>query len=315
MKFLSYRSRHCGFNQWATNSRIVHAVADTMEGPYTVTDVPVGVWAHNPAVVRGPNGEWIMTYVANDTADQYAATCRDGRIVVNSTLDGGRIFERNYMSVAHDPAGPWSTPVRIDDVFDATVAPFVMKGVGNHNTNLIMSIAKDGSMVGLWRRCCTPGPKYRPPGGGGGASVIFGVRASNWSDTTTWVANATAIFPQLKANGFEDPHIWADPRRKNVYHAVFHDMVGGWHQPEFPNIQVGAHAYSADSGRSWVPTGIAYNLTVAMTDGSSRTFVQRERPHIVVDPQTGQPIALTNGVTYSLAETLPTCTIVQPIAH
>ena len=89
-------------------------------------------------------------------------------------------------------------------------------------------------------------------------------------------------------------------------------MIGGWHQPEFPNIQVGAHAYSADGGRSWVDTGIAFNLTVDYTDGTSTTFIQRERPHIVLNEK-GEPSHLTSGVTYSLLPTLPTCTIVQPI--
>ena len=51
-----------------------------------------------------------------------------------------------------------------------------------------------------------------------------------------------------------DPHIWQDPRRtvggSPVFHAVFHNMVGGWHKPEYNNTQVGAHAYSADGGSS-----------------------------------------------------------------
>eukprot|EP00663_Eupelagonemidae_sp_cell21sb_P001224 gene1224-4727_t len=55
------------------------------------------------------------------------------------------------------------------------------------------------------------------------------------------------------------------PKREGVFHAVFHDMVGGWHKPEFNNTQVGAHAFSADGGRSWVDTGVAFNLTVDYT--------------------------------------------------
>ena len=90
-------------------------------------------------------------------------------------------------------------------------------------------------------------------------------------------------------------------------------MVGGWHQPEFPNTQVGAHAYSEDFGHTWVDTGVAFNLTVAYSDGTTRTFIQRERPHVVLDKESGQPTHLVSGVTYSLRPTLPTCTIVQPL--
>lgn len=115
----------------------------------------------------------------------------------------------------------------------------------------------------------------------------------------------------------QDPHLWRDPRRQtaagqSVLHALFHNMQGGWHGPEFNNTQVGAHAYSTDGGRSWVDTGVAFNLTVDYEDGTSTTFVQRERPHLILDRQ-GEPAYLVSAVTYSLAPTLPTCTIVQPI--
>lgn len=58
-------------------------------------------------------------------------------------------------------------------------------------------------MVGLWRRCCSPPPKYQPPGGGRGESVLFAVRAANVSNLSTWVASDTKLLPQLKANGYE----------------------------------------------------------------------------------------------------------------
>ena len=78
------------------------------------------------------------------------------------------------------------------------------------------------------------------------------------------------------------------------------------------NTQVGSHAYSADGGHTWVDTGVAFDLTVAHADGTSTTFVQRERPHVVLGA-TGEPTHLVSGVTWSLAPTLPTSTIVQPI--
>jgi hypothetical protein len=59
--------QHCGFNQWDYNSRIVHAVASQADGVFEVKDVVWPVWAHNPAVVRGPRGEWVMTFVAART--------------------------------------------------------------------------------------------------------------------------------------------------------------------------------------------------------------------------------------------------------
>ena len=305
----------CGFNGWATNSRVVHAVADAPDGRYKVADVTWPVWAHNPAVVRAPTGEWVMTFVSNTSADvtSFETICdENGDIVRNSSIsDQLPLVQHNFMSIAKGPAGPWSDPVPIDQPFDDAVPPFLTKGLGNRNTNIIISIQQDGSMVGLWRRCCSPPSKYQPEGGGG-ASVIFTVHATNWRNVSTWKASSRAVFPELHANGYEDPHLWRDPVRKGVFHAVFHNMVGGWHQPEFPNIQVGAHAYSANNGHTWVSTGLAFNLTVDYTDGSSKTFIQRERPHIVLNSQ-GEPTHLVSGVTYSMRSSLPTCTIVQPL--
>ena len=70
---------HCGFNQWATNSRIVHAVADSADGEFVVNSTVWPVFAHNPAVVRAPTGEWVMTFVSNTShASHLEAACADG---------------------------------------------------------------------------------------------------------------------------------------------------------------------------------------------------------------------------------------------
>ena len=316
-------THHCGINQWSSNSRIVHAVSDTPDGPYLVKDIVVPVWAHNPAVVQSPDdGMWVMTYVANNTAQhpEWEAVCSpDGsRLLINSTRDptGNQPpLQNNYMMTAKDINGPWSSPVQLDSIFDLVVAPFTQPSAPypDRNTNLILSLGASGDMTGLWRRCCQPPPKYAPPGGGG-ASVIFQVHADDWRNIKTWRASPTSLFPDLKANGYEDPHIYAD-RRPNIFHAVFHNMIGGWHQPKYPNIQVGVHAFSDDGGYKWTETGVAFNTTVRYDDGSSINLIRRERPHIVVNQTTKFPMYLTSGVTYDLSETEPSSTIVQPVAH
>jgi hypothetical protein len=296
---------HCGFNQWATNSRVVHAVADRPDGKYKVQGVVWPVWAHNPAVVRAPTGEWVMTFVSNtsERVRSFEARCdADGRVVANSSIkDSLPELQHNFMSVAPGPEGPWSTPVPIDKPLDDAVPPFLNQHEWpNRNTNIVLSIQPDGSMVGLWRRCCSPPPRYRPVGGGS-ASVIFSVHATDWRNVSTWRASGRPVLPELAANGYEDPHIYKDPApsRTGVFHSVFHDMVGGWHQPEFNNTRVGAHAYSSDGGHTWVDTGVAFNLSVRFTDGSETAFIQRERPHMLLNEQ-GQPTHLVSGVTYRL---------------
>ena len=54
----------CGINAWETNSQIVHLVGDGPSGPFTRQNVFAPPFAHEPDVVRGPKGEWVMTYSA-----------------------------------------------------------------------------------------------------------------------------------------------------------------------------------------------------------------------------------------------------------
>ena len=74
------------------------------------------------------------------------AVCEKGLVVTNSS--SGSVPNENWLSTAAAPEGPWSDPVRLDSIFNA--AQFW----GLRNTNLVIDINKDGSMIGLWRRCC-----------------------------------------------------------------------------------------------------------------------------------------------------------------
>ena len=311
---------NCGINQWNTNSYVVHAVSDSPDGVYTIVDVPVPLWAHNPSVVRSPDtGEWVMTYVANTTAKdhpEWQYRCdQNGKVVRNGTIPAShQLFQSNFIMFSTSLSGPWSSPMQLDHLFDRVVPPFLAQDLPNRNTNLIVSLRQDGSMTGMWRRCCTPPQKYAPPGGGG-KSVIFGVRAHKWRDLSSWVVGGTPLFPDIVADGYEDPFIYPDPRHSNVYHGMFHNMIGGWHEPAYNNTQVGAHAYSKDGGLTWVDTGVAFNTTVVREDGTSLVLVRRERPHVVLDAITGMVSYLTSGATYAVSEAEPSATMVQPVAR
>ena len=60
----------CGIDAWGTNSEIVRAVADTPLGPYRLAETVVPRFAHEPNVVRAPDGSVVMFY--------YASNCSDG---------------------------------------------------------------------------------------------------------------------------------------------------------------------------------------------------------------------------------------------
>ena len=88
----------------------------------------------------------------------------------------------------------------------------------------------------------------------------------------------------------------------------------------------GNHAFSLD-GATWVNTGFAYSNNASYSDGSWQAFLRRERPHILFADDGVTPVALSNGVEYSVPEGVrcdvngsatvcdPIFTLVQPIAQ
>ena len=54
--FVAEMAGHCGLNSYTYNSVVVHAVADDPSGPFIRDRVVVPNQAHNPTVVKAPNG-------------------------------------------------------------------------------------------------------------------------------------------------------------------------------------------------------------------------------------------------------------------
>jgi len=299
-------TKHCGVEQWGTNSRTVHATAERPDGAYTVKEVVVPLWSHGAKVTRAPSGEYVMLYIATPPVDPHNTTfqsiCDEGSVVYQSDYahPTGPNGMETWMKWSKSPDGPWSEPVSLQKMYDVEGA------WGDADHNLDVTINEDGSVTGLIRRCCDAPSDEK-------ASWIYTVHASDWRNVSSWsVSTSPAFATEPLPNGYEDPHIWADARRPGVYHAVMHDMIGGWHEPRKNNTQLGMHAFSADGGQSWTRTGVAYNWTLDLMDGTVFKCIRRERPNIVLD-DAGLPAYLMNSCMYVLDDAGTTKTIVQPI--
>ena len=86
----------------------------------------------------------------------------------------------------------------------------------------------------------------------------------------------------------EDNYIYVDTR--GHFHCLYH-------RAPFQDLTAqGGHAYSVD-GYTWhVSDAAAYPAAIQYRDGSVGRYGKRERPHLIFDPQTGEPTHLTNGV-------------------
>ncbi|KAK3241487.1 hypothetical protein CYMTET_48754 [Cymbomonas tetramitiformis] len=88
--FVSEMTNFCGIASWKTNSRIVRATSQSPEGPYSLEDEVVGVFSHNPAVVKLPHsvytgggsrghGGYVLYFVQDSSAiNLERQTCYNG---------------------------------------------------------------------------------------------------------------------------------------------------------------------------------------------------------------------------------------------
>ena len=123
--------------------------------------------------------------------------------------------------------------------------------------------------------------------------------APHWEQPVYNYSASTQLFPEMPCSNrtqaandlgicAEDPDIFQDSL--GTYHALFHGFYRNVVCPSdgnscgyFPSQWVGRHAWST-TGRHWTYSPrAAFGATVNYTDGTSETFVRRERPHVLVE--------------------------------
>ena len=311
---------NCGLNAWQSNSRIVHTVSDEPTGEFTFVDEVVPVFAHNPTVVRGEKGEYVMLFEYSEHHPCGFQTCScDNGTTTQACIarqaarhcDYNRARWPSYMAFASDANGPWSEPELI---------PIFRDVGGQGDFNLSPIIFPNGSALILYRW-------------GGGTPYESHLRlghAVHWRNVSSYtISNATDLFPGLPTGGFEDPFAYRDARGR--FHALIHSMVGeeSCHRLGDPSGKgaCGAHIFSED-GLTWHTHAVsgAYNGTVnfaadATAAAERLIFTRRERPHAIFAPGScgggsvlapcGEPLAVTTSVVYPPLD--GSFTLLQPL--
>ena len=293
---------HCGIQCVYTNAIIHHAVAAAPQGPFAVRGVALaprpGHWdadiVSEPTIHRVPDGTYVMYYMGlNDTrsspidcmaSDQTCLGIRGTRkigVAWSKSLEGP--WERLPAPIlGPNPAG--SPNCDVHDVSNPAVA-FTPNG------SAIMAFKGEGPSKG-----CTSG-------------------VTGFATAPHWKGPFTRPFPTSEGSGpqrlgvraCEDPYIWWD-RPGGVFRMLSHACLasvnasrglaaaaGSW------ATGMGGHFFSRD-GLSWHEawtdnvTTWAYNSTVELTNGSSLNFERRERPQVLLDPQSGELQCLYNAV-------------------
>jgi hypothetical protein len=305
---------NCGLYAWTTNSQVIRAVSESPYGPYRKVQVILPPFAHDANVMEAPSGEIVLFVTALRGVQPQDCRKEDHRgTTTNTSGRRQRYSETNwtappkdtYMMWAPSPRGPWSEPVL---VLNSTIwnSDYWAKNhrVAKCDSNLNGMILDDHSFLGLWRRCETEDL----------LTIPHTLTASDWRNASTYQPHVDPIFV-LAGSGAEDPsNIWTTTTLDvpgKAYHAIFHDeqatrcMLGQCSAN-------GRHAFSLD-GKSWRYASVdAYQRNVSYQDGSSITVDTRARPHIILDPSTRQPIALSTGLKETDASGY-VWTLVQPM--
>ena len=337
--WVSEMTEHCGIGAWHHNSRIVHATSETPDGAFERQSVTWPVFAHEPSVVPGPNGEFVMFFTAdfdraNGGARGGCRCCQGAR----SPCDGSTgpndcsaapstVRHFSYMSWTMDPNGGWSKPVKLFNVKHQSFR--------GGDTNFSPLILSNGSLIGLWRKWTKTGSRS--------GSRVFVATARDWRNASCYVQHKTKpirrhqtsaeLFPDLGASGAEDQFLYLDDQGN--YHAYFHNMVGSGSAKRWWLDATGGHAFSRN-GWDWTYGGVAWGdplqrfdtpegrgSLVPFVDGPSVRFTRVERPHLVFagGRLRGDPTHLVASAQYGAGVSASTdsrnddgtCTIILPV--
>ncbi|WP_309396761.1 glycoside hydrolase family protein [Cerasicoccus maritimus] len=284
--FTARWSKQVSFLHWATNSEIIHSVADSPEGPYQFEDVVFGHepesgrWdagaVHNPSI-HFHDGTYILFYIGvnypgkrPDSADREGLFSEKWVAAWNSKRIG--------MATAKSIYGPWK---RLD-------APILLPRENEWDmaitSNPAPCVLPDGSVTLIYKSANVQHPAGPFPG-----RFRLGVaRAPHWSQPFQRLSDQPIEVVGYPDQHIEDPYVWHTGER---FEMVVKDMVG----EVVGEPQAGIYLHSEDAIHWELGSPpMAYTRTVDFTDGTQRTFAKRERPQMLVE--NGQPTHLFNAI-------------------
>eukprot|EP00927_Polykrikos_kofoidii_P045691 TRINITY_DN39736_c0_g1_i1.p1 TRINITY_DN39736_c0_g1~~TRINITY_DN39736_c0_g1_i1.p1 ORF type:complete len:446 (+),score=51.08 TRINITY_DN39736_c0_g1_i1:30-1367(+) len=250
------------------NEDLVHAVSDTLLGPYEFRNVAVNTTVINPTVLAAPDGMFVLFYSGEPIPAHFHKNCSSNEDKLQEPPGPpGYVNVGCVLSVATSDS--WDT------AFEVRAANFTPKGAEHlfcrtnpsawifpNGTTLLYfrSAEKDGSNEQIW---LATSPHYLGPYTLHGDEPLFPVHN-------------------------EDPFVFQTARGHFIM------MLHKSHWGPGPN---GAKAFSYD-GLDWHYTeesmADVWNSTIEYIDGSAVTFHRREEPKIYVEA--GQMLAMFNAV-------------------
>ena len=73
--FAAYMTENCGLTSWETNSEVVHAVADSPLGPFSIQETVLKRFAHNPTIHK-VGDEYLLFHIGCSATEEPCTTCK-----------------------------------------------------------------------------------------------------------------------------------------------------------------------------------------------------------------------------------------------
>lgn len=256
--YVAVMTNGCSLRTWTRNSRIDHAVSNTITGPYKFKDVAINTWSHNPAPISLPDGTYAIVHIGDASGQPDGGKNCSG---FHTSVDRrrARTATGSSIHIAQSLDGPW-VPLKTNALNSCNnPSPFVHQNGTIFivcNNNILM---RSKSISGPW-------------------TVVTSLQHSNGPPGT-----------------YEDAFLYIDDRG---FHLLWHVYNTNEHPPhghECIDSTVSAHSYSED-GFSWFLSPIQpYGTQVVLSDGNTITVATRERPKLFFD-ENGRMTHLFNGV-------------------
>ncbi|KAJ5752438.1 hypothetical protein N7520_009355 [Penicillium odoratum] len=270
--FVSEFTHGCGLDYWSPYSRIIRAESVHPLGPYTLKQVIVSAFAHNPSVVWSERDKVFLLYHIGCSQD-VPAVCENMEFSCGpgNTVNG----ESGISVLSSEDLVHWSSRGRVvsgsNGGWDADVtnpAPLHVVDVGTDETML------------AYRGC---------PFNCNGTERINVASALGY--TGPYTGHSGPVFEEPS----EDPFVWVDKRGN--FHMLVHSLLPDAGFGDGPNV--GRRGYSKSWDGPWVfdMETVAFDTKVLFSDGSSIEYYRRERPSLFFS-EDGEmtPLFLSTGV-------------------
>lgn len=273
---------------WLYTASIATATAPTPFGPFALdllAALPQGAadaWDRNvmnPKLLRAPgvaDGPWLLFYTGNS----YQGPTPGGSVPLPVNQSLAQASQRIGVATADAPGGP----------FVRRGAPVLTPRPGAWDSRIMSNVAvapfadnaSDTRLLAVY--------KSSSPAGAGTTQtrVCFGAAlAASFDAPFERVSDAPILPCPEDSFNAEDPTLW---RMDGIFHLVFKDFDGFFTKAGYS----GAHAVSADGGRTWAVTepALAYTTTHVWDDGVVRKQRAQERVQVLLNETDGAPMAV-----------------------